>query len=103
MSITCKNCHFQYEGKFCPDCGQKADTERITYHSLAHEIPHSILHIDKGIFFTMKELFIRPAATLKEYMAGRRVKHFKPLAYVLILTAFSTFISHLVDSYLVSH
>ena len=103
MSITCKNCHFQYEGKFCPDCGQKADTERITYHSLAHEIPHSILHIDKGIFFTMKELFVRPAATLKEYMAGRRVKHFKPLAYVLILTAFSTFISHLVDSYLVSH
>lgn len=43
----------------------------------------------------MRELFLRPAATLREYMTGKRVKHFKPLAYVIILTALSTFISHL--------
>jgi hypothetical protein len=102
MSTTCKNCHFEYDGKYCPSCGQKADTERITYHSLAHEIPHSLLHIDKGIFFTMKELFTRPAASLREYMSGRRVKHFKPLAYVLILTAISSFVTHLVDSHIIS-
>jgi hypothetical protein len=102
MRITCKNCQYQYEGKFCARCGQKSDTERITYHSLAHEIPHSIFHVDKGIFFTMKELFTRPAATMQEYMAGKRVKHFKPLAYVLILTAISSFITHLVDAYLVN-
>lgn len=100
MSITCKNCLRDFDGKYCPHCGQKADTERITYHSLAHEIPHSIFHIDKGIFFTMKELFVRPAPSMREYMAGRRVKHFKPLAYVLILTAVTTFASHLVDGYL---
>jgi hypothetical protein len=57
------------------------------------------LHIDKGIFFTMKELLLRPAATLQEYMAGKRVRHFKPLAYVLILTAISSFIIHLTDNY----
>lgn len=43
---------------------------------------------------------MRPAASMREYMAGRRVKHFKPLAYVLILTAVTTFVSHLVESYL---
>lgn len=102
MRITCKNCQYPFDGKFCPRCGQKSDTERITYHSLAHEIPHSILHVDKGIFFTMKELIVRPGATLREYMAGKRVKHFKPLAYVLVLTAISSFIIHLTNNYLLS-
>jgi hypothetical protein len=59
-----------------------------------HEIQHSILHIDKGILYTTKELFKRPGHTIKEYIDGKRVQHFKPLAYILILSTLYTLLTN---------
>jgi hypothetical protein len=70
---------------FCASCGQKADTPKLNWHYLFHDIPHSILHIDKGFFYTAKELFIRPSATVRNYLDGKRIKHFKPVAYAFLL------------------
>lgn len=101
--MRCANCTTTFEGRFCPACGQPAHTERITGRYLLHEVPHSIFHVDKGLLFTMKELFVRPAATITEYLAGKRARHFKPLAYVVVLSALSSFVAHLVRSYLEEH
>lgn len=83
-SKNCLNCNNELVGKFCSKCGQKSDTHRLDWHYLWHDLPHSILHLDKGIFFTIKELTVRPAATIKEFLAGKRVNHFRPLMYLLI-------------------
>ena len=82
----CKNCgqHLILDQKFCHNCGQKADTHRIDYHFLIHEIQHSVFHVDKGIFFTIKELFTRPGHTIREYLDGRRQNHFKPVLFLII-------------------
>jgi hypothetical protein len=83
--IRCLNCdHMVYE-KFCPNCGQKGDTKRIDWHFLFHDIPHSILHLDKGFLYTSKKLFLNPGAAVREFLDGKRVRHFRPLAYVIIL------------------
>ncbi|MFA7687172.1 MAG: DUF3667 domain-containing protein [Moheibacter sp.] len=37
----------------------------------------------------MKGLFLRPGTVVEEYLMGKRVKHFRPFAYVMILTAAS--------------
>jgi Protein of unknown function (DUF3667) len=84
-AITCKNCNHHFKGNFCPDCGQSAKVEPIGVKYFLHDIPHSILHIDRGFAYTFKELLLRPGKTLKEYLDGKRVKHFKPFAYVLIM------------------
>ncbi|HEY0976597.1 MAG TPA: DUF3667 domain-containing protein [Flavobacteriales bacterium] len=97
--IRCLNCDRQFEGVHCPSCAQPAKTGRITGAYLAHDIPHSVLHVDRGILFTMKELFICPAAMLRGYLAGKRAGHFKPVAYVVILSAASSFVAHLVGNY----
>lgn len=86
MAITCKNCNHQFEGNFCNNCGQTANTHEINFTSVLHEIQHGIFHIDKGIIYTSKELFKRPGYTIKEYLNGKRVKHFKPFAYIFILS-----------------
>ncbi|OAH73163.1 hypothetical protein AXA65_08850 [Chryseobacterium sp. FP211-J200] len=57
---TCKNCGHRFEGKFCNNCGQTADTNRINYHDLKHQLTHSLFHIDAGLLYTSKQLFIRP-------------------------------------------
>lgn len=49
---TCKNCGHRFEGKFCNNCGQTADTNRINYHDLRHQLTHSLFHIDAGLLYT---------------------------------------------------
>lgn len=86
MKGLCKNCSHKLEGNYCKNCGQSAHTHDINFKEFLHEIQHSILHVDKGILFTTKELFIRPGHAIKEYIDGKRVRHFKPIAYILILS-----------------
>jgi hypothetical protein len=85
MTIICKNCTHKFQGHFCNNCGQPAETDKINIHFLWHEIQHGFLHLDKGIFYTAKELFTRPGHSIREYIEGKRVKHFKPISLVLVL------------------
>ncbi len=89
-NIKCKNCEHIFHGNFCPHCSQSAKVDKINFSYFLHDIPHSIFHIDKGFVFTLKELFTRPGNSLKEYLAGKRVKHFKPFAFVILLSTICT-------------
>ncbi|MEO7529951.1 MAG: DUF3667 domain-containing protein, partial [Sediminibacterium sp.] len=82
----CINCDQSFEGKFCPECGQAAGTHRINALYFLHDIPHSVLHVDKGFPYTFFQLVKRPAQALEEYLAGRRVKYDRPFSYVLIMS-----------------
>lgn len=96
-SSRCKNCHQKISGNFCSNCGQSAHEHRINATYFLHDIPHSIFHVDKGFFFTLKGLFTRPGVVVEEYLDGKRAKYFPPLAYVMVITAFSTYFVKLVD------
>ncbi len=86
MTTTCKNCNQVFNGNFCNNCGQTAATHDINFKSTAHDIQHVLLHVDKGILYTTKELFRRPGHTINGYINGHRVQHFKPFGYILILS-----------------
>lgn len=94
MTTTCQNCHATLHGKYCSECGQSADTHRINVHFLWHDIQHGLLHMDKGIFFTAKELFTRPGHSIRSFVEGRRVQHFRPISLVLVLAGLYGFLSH---------
>ena len=85
-SIVCKNCGFTVEASYCGNCGQKANTYRITWKELVHHLPHAILHLDEGFFYTLKQLTLRPGEALREYLAGKRKRYFNPFL-MLLLTA----------------
>ncbi len=91
-NISCINCNNRYSGNYCPNCGQSSHEGKINAHYFLHDIPHSIFHIDKGFFYTLKSLFTRPGYMIEEYLQGKRVKHFRPFAYVVIMSAICTFI-----------
>ena len=90
---ACLNCGSPVPGHFCGHCGQDAHTHRFTLGHLLHEIPHTVLHVDKGLLYTAKELALRPAPTLRRFLAGQRVPHFRPLAYVLLIAGVSAFLA----------
>jgi Protein of unknown function (DUF3667) len=90
-TIICKNCDHHFKGNFCPYCGQSAKVEPIGAKYFLHDIPHSVFHVDKGFAYTFRELLLRPGSTLRNYLAGKRVKHFRPFAYVLIMATIYIF------------
>jgi hypothetical protein len=104
MSVmTCKNCSQSFEGKFCPACGQAAATHKIDLHYFLHDIPHSVLHIDKGFFYTLKRLSTMPGVMLAEYIDGKRVNHFRPIAFVIIMSTICTIVSNSLRHYILKN
>ena len=99
-TVACKNCNSLFEGKYCPQCGQAASTRRINALYFLHDIPHSILHVDKGFPYTFYQLVKRPAGALNEYLAGRRVSYDRPFSYVIIMSAISVLIVSRIRNYI---
>lgn len=95
----CKNCNNHFKGNFCNNCGQGANTHRLSMHYIWHDIQHGLFHFDNGIFYTVKELLTRPGDTIREFLEGKRVRHFKPFSFVVVLATFYGLLYH----YLVSH
>ncbi|MBE8724785.1 DUF3667 domain-containing protein [Flavobacterium hungaricum] len=94
MEIICKNCQHSFHGNFCNNCGQTAETHKINWHFLWHDIQHSLLHFDAGIPYSIKQLFTRPGHSIREFIEGKRVNHFKPLSLVMVLGALYGFLWH---------
>ena len=84
--MKCKNCGHIVSGKYCSHCGQNSTVRRLDFSNLVEEVSGSIFQINKGFFFTLKELFVRPGKSLNEYLNGKRKNHFKPISYLLILS-----------------
>jgi hypothetical protein len=94
MEIICKNCNQTFKGHYCNNCGQSADTHKINAHFLWHDIQHGLLHFDNGIPYSIKQLFIRPGHSIREFIEGKRVRHFKPLSLITVLAALYGFLYH---------
>jgi hypothetical protein len=91
-ATTCRNCQTTFEGKFCSNCSQKANTHRFTLMHFGHELIHAVTHTDKGIFFLTKEVLLRPGKVALEYNGGMRKKYFNPITFLLIVTALQIFV-----------
>ena len=95
-SDYCANCGRPIDGpeqNFCPVCGQRTPVHRINWHFLGHELQHGIFHVDGGIIYSLRQLLTRPGHTIREYIRGRRVPHFKPVLMIMILGAVVTVLS----------
>jgi hypothetical protein len=85
--MNCKNCGLSLSGKFCSHCGQNSKVGKIDFTSFINDFSESVLQIDKGFFYTITELFLRPGRMLDDFLNGKRKNHFKPIAYVLTLSS----------------
>lgn len=76
---------------FCGACGQKTSAQRLTMGQVAHDFVHVLTHADHSIFALVKSLAYRPGHVAREYNAGRRKKHFGPIAFLMIAVGIASF------------
>jgi len=93
MTNNCLNCNREIVEKFCSNCSQATSTHRFSLsHVFQHDFIHGIFHFDKGFFYTVKELFTRPGHSIREYVQGKRVKHFNYFSTIIILITIGYFL-----------
>lgn len=90
--MNCKNCNIEVISKFCPNCGQKAELERINGHYIKHEIQH-LFHFEKGIFYTIKELLIRPGKSVRTFLTENRSRLMKPIVFIIVTSLIYTLVN----------
>ena len=93
-TIKCLNCGTEFEGDFCPKCGQSANTGRFTLKFILGNLLAAVLGRDGGIAYTFKNLFSRPGKMIVEILDGKRRMYVSPFPmlflaltlYILIFT-----------------
>lgn len=71
----------------------KPKLKRINGHYISHEIQH-LLHFEKGFFFTVKELLLRPGKSIREYLFEDREKYVKPILFLILSSVIFDLVIH---------
>lgn len=82
----CLNCGAVTLGKFCSDCGQTIDTNRFQMvYVFKNDFLKKVFYYDKGLFYSIKELCMRPGHSVRGYIEGKRASHIHYFSLLIIL------------------
>lgn len=98
----CTNCTAEVTQKYCGNCGEVAQLKRINGHYIIHEIEH-VLHFERGILYTIKELLINPGSCIRNFISKSRSRLVKPIIFIIITSLIYTLINnffHIEDTYI---
>lgn len=88
-AVHCLACKQPGEGNLCSYCGELLHPKRITFIKLFQDIP-DLFDIEHGLFYTVRTFLTRPGQEIRDYFAGIRSKHYKPVKFVLFITGLLT-------------
>lgn len=93
---NCNNCNKELGGNFCSFCGNPKEVRRIDRQYIISEIS-DVLNFDKGIFYTIRELFVRPGDTVAKFIAGDRKRIVKPIIFLIVCSLIYTVLQQLLS------
>ena len=84
----CRTCGEEYQGNYCPRCGQSAKIGRYSFKNAL------LLFFDvwgmgnRGMFRTLRDLVLRPGYMIRDYISGMQMAYFPPFKLLFLMTAF---------------
>ena len=93
MAENCKNCNEIILSNFCSNCGQKK-YKRIDKKYILDEIQYTFLHMNKGFWYSIKNIIKNPGKTARDFIDGNRVNHYKPILLTFVLSGIATFLTY---------
>lgn len=82
--MNCISCNFEHKEKYCPNCGEKNGTKKITLSSIVEDSFSSITNMDKGFLFNIKALLLHPRKITIDYLLGKRKGILNPISFLFI-------------------
>jgi len=77
--VACANCGREFNGRFCPDCGQDREDIRRPFAEISRDFLGDFFAFDARIFRTLVPLLTRPGDLTVDYIEGRRARYVPPL------------------------
>ncbi len=99
---TCSFCNQPVSGSFCSQCGKPLKLKRINNQYILHEIS-TVLNLDKGFFYTIREVMLRPGHNVRKFIQEDRNRLVKPIVFLLLCSliySLSQQIFHFEDGYI---
>ncbi len=82
----CKNCEAPLSGPYCKQCGQRATVYKVTFRETLEDFFDSVFSVNAPFFYTLKGLFVNPGQVFRNYLAGKRRRYYKPVAFFILMT-----------------
>lgn len=86
---NCVNCNQTHNKNYCSNCGQAKTLKRIDKDYIFNEV-RSVLNFDKGFFYTIKALLLRPGKTVRAFIKEDRNRIVKPIIFIIITSLIYT-------------
>lgn len=83
--MECLNCGHPFFGneKYCPNCGQKNKSKRISFKSFLVEVFNGFISWDAKFWKTLIPLLTKPGKISKDYINGKRSRYSNPFQFYL--------------------
>lgn len=102
----CRNCGHEVEDNYCPACGQRTKTGRLTWGSLIESFTSTFVgdeayglrgvNMRMGFLMTWYTVLRHPYTSIVEFIEGCRRKYFNPMAILLMLSTVYAVVFYLV-------
>lgn len=92
----CQGCNTELAGNYCTNCGRPNQLTRIKGRYILSEIS-LVLNFNKGIFYTIKELILRPGKNIQEFIMNDRKRLVKPIVFIIICSLIYTLVQQLLN------
>jgi hypothetical protein len=88
---------------FCPRCGQRADTARLTALDIWRDLMHAYVNIERGPIAFARALVTRPGGVARDYVHGKRRRYYGPFATLAVLVGATTVAINLLGYQVLAH
>ena len=93
---SCANCGHEYQGNFCPACGQKATAGRITWDTVRCGVMDVWGLGSRSLLRSLWNLIVRPGSFISDYINGKWQVSFPPVKMLIIVAVILYFIGRLI-------
>jgi hypothetical protein len=99
--LKCLNCNHPLDisDKFCPNCGQKNSTKRLSLKDFVDEFLANFYAYDSKVKNTTIKLFTKPGKAAKEFIDGKRQTYANPFRFYLSVSLIYFIFSGLVTKF----
>ncbi len=100
-TIVCKNCENEFQGNFCPECGQSVKEWNQPFSILIYDFMGTVLSFDTRFFRTLGTILFKPGRFSSDFMGGKRKKYMPPFQFYVFMSFIFFLLLNIVTSNLI--
>lgn len=92
MNYACKSCSQEYNGNYCPKCGQKKIEKRLVLKDSIGHLLGVVVNFERGLWYTSIMMYKNPGKVVKDYLKGVTRPYIHPFRFLFIWLSVSLFL-----------